>query len=157
MHRLYSNDDISVFWDSDKCSHAKKCVTGSPKTFDPARKPWIDLSRAASPEIWQAVSKCPSGALTCVYNHDITIRLEDEACRSVALDDEKTVGECDYRKTDKEWVIYHTEVLPEYKGKGIGKRLVYSVMEEAERRRIPVIPTCTYAAGLLHAKQHQKN
>lgn len=28
MHRLYANDDISVFWDSDKCFHAKKCVTG---------------------------------------------------------------------------------------------------------------------------------
>ena len=55
MHRLYENDDIVIFWDSEKCYHAKMCVTGSPKTFDIQRKPWIDMSLAPSPEIWQTV------------------------------------------------------------------------------------------------------
>jgi uncharacterized Fe-S cluster protein YjdI len=105
MHRLYANEDISVFWDSDKCFHAKKCVHGSPKTFDPSRKPWIDVTKAETAEIWQAISQCPSGALSCVYNHEISVRLEDDECRSAAYDGDKKVGECDYKKTDDGWVV----------------------------------------------------
>ena len=34
MHRSYVNEDITVFWDSDKCRHARMCVSGSPKVFE---------------------------------------------------------------------------------------------------------------------------
>ena len=85
MHRLYENNDISVFWDSEKCRHAKRCVTLSPSTFDIARRPWIDLSIAPTAEIWKAVSECPTGALTCAYNHGISIVLEEVGHRSVAF------------------------------------------------------------------------
>ena len=84
MHRLYETNDIVVFWNSDKCRHAKRCVTGSPRTFDITRRPWIDVTLAPTPEIWQTVSSCPTGALTCVYTHDITVELHEDECRSVA-------------------------------------------------------------------------
>jgi len=29
MHRLYEQGDIVVFWNSEKCRHAKRCVNGS--------------------------------------------------------------------------------------------------------------------------------
>ena len=45
MHRLYETQDISVFWNSDKYRHARRCVTGCPQVFDFTRKPWIDLSK----------------------------------------------------------------------------------------------------------------
>ena len=149
MHRTYENNDIAVFWDSDKCFHAARCVGGSPKTFNPARKPWIDLSKADTAEIWKAVSSCPSGALTCLYKHETAVRFEEAGNRSIALDGEKKIGECDYQETDEGWVIYHTEVLPAYEGKGIAKRLVYRIVEEAERQKKAVIPTCSYAARIL--------
>ncbi|MCR5746149.1 MAG: (4Fe-4S)-binding protein [Lachnospiraceae bacterium] len=149
MHRLYTNGDISIFWDSDKCYHAKKCVHRSPRTFDPARKPWIDLSQAETPEIWQAISKCPSGALTCVYNHEVKVEFDQENKRSVAYAGERQVGECDYRVTDSGWDIFHTEVIPEYSERGIAKRLVYKIVEEAERKKTSVIPSCSYAKKVL--------
>ena len=117
MHRLYENGDIAVFWDSDRCFHAKRCVGTSPKTFDRDRRPWIDLSKAPTPEIWKAVQSCPSGALSCVYRHDTDIEFDPDRCRSMAVLDGECIGECDYRKTEKGWEIYHTEVSPEHSGK----------------------------------------
>lgn len=161
MHRLYEYGDIAVFWDSEKCRHAKRCVTGSPKTFDIQRKPWIDITQAPTMEIWQTIEKCPTGALTCVYTHETVIELDPDRCRSVAYlisDDtpdgpvgssRQQVGECDFKKTDDGWVIYHTEVSPEHEGKGIAKRLVYKIVEVAEREKVNVIPTCSFALKVL--------
>ncbi len=150
MHRIYETADITVFWDSDKCRHAKKCVTGSPKTFDINRKPWIDVTLVPTAEIWQTVSECPSGALTCVYNHDISVVLDTDSCRSVAYDGDRQIGECDYQTGPDGWNIYHTEVLPEYGGKSIAKRLVYKIIEAAEKAKALIIPTCSYAAKVLN-------
>ncbi len=149
MHRLYESEDLVVFWNSEKCFHAKRCVHGSPKTFDPKRKPWIDLRNAESKEIWQAISKCPSGALTCIYRHDIRVVIDADKCRSIAYDGDKEVGECNYKATENGWTIYHTGVNPDYQGKGIAKRLVYKVIEEAERNCVELQATCSYAKKVL--------
>ena len=149
MHRTYIKDELIVFWDSEKCYHARRCVGSSAKIFDPQRRPWIDLSQAEMPEIWDCVSKCPSGALTCAYTHGIDVRFEEEACRSAAYDGEKEVGVCLYREGPDGWSIVSTRVDPAYGGQGIAKRLVFSVTEAAERRKQGVIPVCSYAVKLL--------
>ena len=174
MHRLYEYGDIAVFWDSEKCRHAKRCVTGSPKTFDFQRRPWIDLTQAPTMEIWQTIDKCPTKALTCVYTHEVIVELDMDNCRSVAymaagsaskgndaskptegsddssgIDNREKIGECDFRRSGNEWIIYHTEVSPEYGGKGIAKRLVYKLLEAAEREGATVNPLCSYAAKVL--------
>lgn len=149
MHRMYENEDIVVFWDSEKCFHAKKCIQGSPSTFKPGSKPWINLNNAETKEIWQAISKCPSGALTCLYRHNIDVTMDSENSRSIATLDGKEVGECCYQQTDGGWNIYHTGVSPDCQGKGIAKRLVYKVLEEAERNKIKVEATCSYAKQML--------
>ncbi len=149
MHRLYENNEIVIFWNSDKCFHSTKCIQASPKTFDVNRKPWIQLGNASNPEIWHAVEQCPSGALGILYRHGINTRMEPENCRSVAYDGDKLIGECDYRETESGWCIYHTEVDPEYGGKGIAKRLVYSILEEGERKGIKITSTCSYASKVL--------
>lgn len=151
MHRMYENKDLAVFWNSDKCYHAKMCVTGSPKTFDIQRKPWIDMSLAPNPEIWQTVEKCPSGALKCVYKHGIEVLFDEARQKSIALDGDKEIGECEFTASGSGWVIVHTGVRPEYEGKGIAKRLVYKVIEEAEKRKVTIDATCSYAAKVLRA------
>ena len=149
MHRLYETDDITVFWDSEKCRHAKQCVTGCPEVFDIQRKPWIDLSRAECAKIWKAVSKCPTGALTVAYNHGIRVAFVEAENRSVAYDGDREVGECSFISEDGAWKIVHTESHPDYQGKGIAKRLVFSVTEQAEKRKIQVVPICSYAVKVL--------
>ncbi len=149
MHRLYENQDITVFWDSDKCFHARRCVTGCPGVFDFERRPWIDLSKGSNPDIWQTITTCPSGALTVIANHDVSIEFDEEGRCSRALLNGEQIGECDYVDGDSGWTIVHTEVDPEYSGRGIAKRLVYKVTEAAERRKKAVIPVCSYAARVL--------
>jgi len=149
MHRLYENADLAVFWNSDKCYKAKQCVTNSPKTFDKDRRPWIDLSLAPNEEIWKAIEKCPSGALKVVYKHEVEVKLEPEKCRCTAFDKDKQIGECDYEITSDGWNIYHTEVDPEYSGKGIAKRLVYKVLEAADKSSVNVNATCSFASKVI--------
>ncbi len=153
MHRLYENQDITVFWDSDKCFHSKRCVTGCPEVFDITKKPWINIENAPTAKVWKAVSDCPSGALTITYNHDVKISYDEAKSCSTASFEADVIGRCDYDVTPDGWVIYHTEVNPEFGGKGIAKRLVYSVVQEADRRHIPVIPTCSYARKVLQSEQ----
>ncbi len=149
MHRLYENNDIVVFWNSEKCQHAAECVKGSPKTFNPMQRPWIDMTQVDNIEIWQAIERCPSGALSCAYRHDVDVVFDEEASRSLALFDNRVIGECDYQETADGWNIYHTEVLPEFGGKGIAKRLVYKVIETAERSGETVMATCSYARRIM--------
>ncbi len=149
MHRMYENEDIVAFWNSDKCIHAKQCVNGSPRTFCPGQKPWINLNRAETKEIWQAISMCPSGALTCLYRHNIDVTLDSENFRSIATHNRKEIGECDYQATESGYNIYHTAVSPDHQGKGIAKRLVYKILEDAERKCIDVTATCSYARKVM--------
>ena len=60
----YSNDDITVVWDSSKCQHAAECVKNSPNVFNPKLRPWIDISKGESDQIMSTIDKCPSGALS---------------------------------------------------------------------------------------------
>ena len=149
MHRTYTNEDITLFWNSEKCRHAKMCVTGCPKVFEFGRRPWVILENGENPEIWKAVRKCPSGALTAVYNHGVWISYDKEGCRSVATAGDREIGVCEYREEEGEFQIFRTKVDPDYENKGIGRRLVYRVLEEAERQKKRVSATCPYAAGIL--------
>ena len=151
MHRLYENDDIAVFWDSDKCFHAKKCVTGCPEAFDITKKPWINIDNAPTAKVWKAVSECPSGALTITYNHDVKVFFEEENHRSAAYHGSEKIGECDFDADGEGWVIYHTETDDDFTGKGIAKRMVYAILEQADKKKIPVSATCSYARKVLES------
>ena len=60
----YSNKDIKVLWDPEKCIHAGECVRGLPKVFDRQSTPWINMQGAGSDEIKRVIDRCPSGALS---------------------------------------------------------------------------------------------
>ena len=64
MKKEYSNGDVIIVWDHEKCIHAAECVKGSPKVFKPQEKPWIQMGAVSSDDIVETVSKCPSGALS---------------------------------------------------------------------------------------------
>ncbi len=62
--RSYSNDEITVHWKSKECVHAGTCFREMRKVFDPARRPWIDLSQGDTDAIIDIVERCPTDALT---------------------------------------------------------------------------------------------
>lgn len=60
----YTNDEIVVCWEPEKCIHSRKCVLGLPGVFDRSKRPWINMSGASSEEIMKVIDRCPSGALS---------------------------------------------------------------------------------------------
>lgn len=64
LMKEYSNKDIKVVWNPEKCIHARECVKGLPQVFSRDRTPWINMQGASSEEIMSVVDRCPSGALT---------------------------------------------------------------------------------------------
>ena len=60
----YSNDEIIILWQPDKCIHSGICVKMLPKVYDPKARPWIRAENATGKEVIDQVAKCPSGALS---------------------------------------------------------------------------------------------
>jgi len=66
----------------------------------------------------------------------------------VAFFDGKQAGLMTYSwaGADK-FIIDHTEVEPEFNGKGVGKELVYQAVEFARENNLKIIPLCPFAAA----------
>jgi uncharacterized Fe-S cluster protein YjdI/CDGSH-type Zn-finger protein len=60
----YTNCDIIVCWEPEKCIHSRKCVLGLPEVFDRSKRPWINMKGGTSEEIMEVIDRCPSGALS---------------------------------------------------------------------------------------------
>lgn len=60
----YIKEDVTVLWDSSKCTHSACCVKGLPNVFKPKEAPWIKTENATKDEIVNQVKQCPSGALS---------------------------------------------------------------------------------------------
>ncbi|WP_179022326.1 (4Fe-4S)-binding protein [Winogradskyella forsetii] len=65
----YSNGDVTVIWEAEKCIHSGICVKGSPNVFQPNERPWVKIDGASTDEIVNTVKKCPSGALSFYMNN----------------------------------------------------------------------------------------
>ncbi len=63
MRKSYKAADITVSYDASICIHAKRCVQGLPRVFDPQARPWIRPEEAGADAIAEVVRRCPTGAL----------------------------------------------------------------------------------------------
>jgi len=61
--RVYRNETVEVTWEPSFCTHYAACINGSPATFNPQRRPWVELDGDTPERILEAVSHCPTGAL----------------------------------------------------------------------------------------------
>lgn len=64
LKKEYTNGEITVVWQSSKCSHSANCVKNLSNVFKPKEQPWVQMENASTKEIIETVSKCPSGALS---------------------------------------------------------------------------------------------
>ena len=62
-YKEFSNGEVTVFWQAEKCIHSANCLIGLPGVFSPKKKPWINVHAADSKEIMKVVDTCPSRAL----------------------------------------------------------------------------------------------
>jgi len=64
MKKEYTNGEVTIVWEPEKCIHAALCATHLPNVFNPKEKPWIKADAASTQEIIDQVKQCPSGALS---------------------------------------------------------------------------------------------
>ena len=66
LTRIYENERIRVSWYAGRCIHSGACIRTQPAVFDPAHRPWVNLSAGDADAIAVAVMRCPTGALEFV-------------------------------------------------------------------------------------------
>lgn len=69
---------------------------------------------------------------------------------ALALQNENRAGMMTYSIAGPELIIIdHTEVEPTFNGKGVGKQLLYKIVERARETNVKIIPLCPYAASVF--------
>lgn len=63
--------------------------------------------------------------------------------------DGKVAGFADYRLLPTKIVFTHTEVLPDYEGKGMASRLVKTALETSRATGLRVVPLCPYVKDYI--------
>lgn len=92
MKREYSNDKITVLWDSDKCIHARECVDRLPRVFNVKKRPWVNLDAADAEEIKRVIDYCPTGALS--YQEPDQLKSEPFTIKVIKDGPYKVSGNC---------------------------------------------------------------
>jgi len=64
----YSNGEVSITWEAEKCIHSAICVKGLGDVFQPKERPWIKIDAASTDALVKQVKACPSGALGYYMN-----------------------------------------------------------------------------------------
>ena len=77
------------------------------------------------------------------------IKINFEENKSVAYDDNKQVGECDFIEKGDTWNIIHTEVNDTYQGQGTARKLVECIIENAKKANKGIMAGCSYAKIVL--------
>jgi len=69
---------------------------------------------------------------------------------AVAKDNDRGMGSMTFSIAGPELIIIdHTDVDPEYTGKGVGKQLLYKIVGMARQKNIKIIPLCPFAASMF--------
>lgn len=67
-----------------------------------------------------------------------------------AIEDRKEAGKMTYSWAgDDKFIIDHTEVSPDFSGKGVGKKLVLAAVDYARANNVKIIPLCPFAKSVF--------
>lgn len=85
----------------------------------------------------------------------IEIKFDKNTNKSIAYDNNIKIGECCFLEIGEIWNIIHTQVNELYQGQGIAKKLVESVIENANKDNKNLIAECSYARKIIDIKNKQ--
>ena len=81
---------------------------------------------------------------------EIKITEDQTKGSAVAKENEVIAGKMTYSIASANFIIIdHTEVDPSFKGKGVGKQLLYKIVEMARERSIKILPLCPFANAMF--------
>jgi uncharacterized protein len=78
-----------------------------------------------------------------------SIRDNAKELRYELVQDDNVVGEIRYRREDGAVALVHTEVDPEYEGKGLAGELVEKALQDLRARGLRVIPVCPFVRAWI--------
>ena len=79
----------------------------------------------------------------------IKITENDGRHRFEAVLDGEVAGFVSYRREDDRVVLVHTEVDPQFEGKGVGSALARGVLDRLRDEGVAVVPQCEFIAGWI--------
>lgn len=81
---------------------------------------------------------------------EVTIKVRDNKGFAIANEGDKKAGMMTYSIAGENHIIIdHTEVDPEFKGKSVGKKLLYKIVEMAREKNIKITPLCPFANAMF--------
>ena len=78
-----------------------------------------------------------------------TVRDNPEKSRYEVSVDGRLAGFAQYRLDGERITMYHTEVEPEYEGRGVGAELARGALGDVRRRGLVVVPLCPFIAAYI--------
>ena len=91
--------------------------------------------------------------LKYIKNNDINYEFRLKEQCSVAIINGVEIGECNFIVTNNTWNIIHTFVEKNHQGKGIARKLVECIMDNAKKYNFNLIADCSYANKILQDKK----
>lgn len=82
----YSNGELTVVWQAEKCIHSGICAKGLPNVFRPKLRPWVKIDTESTEAIVSQVKQCPSGALSYYMNSEEAETTEDTKTKVEVLE-----------------------------------------------------------------------
>ena len=81
---------------------------------------------------------------------EIELKKDENKGFALATENGKTAGKMTYSIASDDFIIIdHTEVEPDFKGKGVGKQLLYKIVEMAREKNLKILPLCPFANALF--------
>ncbi|NKI25761.1 N-acetyltransferase [Arenibacter sp. 6A1] len=81
---------------------------------------------------------------------EITLKERDNKGFAMAREDDQRAGMMTYSIAAEDHIIIdHTEVDPKFKGKNIGKQLLYRIVGMAREKNIKITPLCPFANAMF--------
>ena len=68
--KKYSNGEVTIVWQPNKCIHSAICFKGLGEVFHPRELPWITPEKSTTEKIVEQIKKCPSGALSFYMSNE---------------------------------------------------------------------------------------
>lgn len=89
---------------------------------------------------------------------EITQQNDEKRGAFVASEENKRAGEMTYTWAgETRFIIDHTEVSPEFKGKNVGKQLVMKAVEYARANNLKIMPLCPFAKSVFERNEDIKD
>lgn len=85
---------------------------------------------------------------------EIAIKEQNNKGFAIAKENGARVGLMTYSIPKSDFIIIdHSEVEPDLKGKGVGKKMLYKIIEMAREKHLKILPLCPFAGAMFKKLQ----